>query len=232
MTPARYQRIIEVLDRRQPDLTLILEGVHKPHNLSAIQRTADAVGVLDMHAVSPERPYRSRKGTAMGSQKWVRVHNHAATADAVDALQARGFQVVAAHLSERARDFRRIDYSRPTAILMGTEKYGVSGQALALADAEITIPMTGMVASLNVSVAAAVILYEAQRQREQAGCYDTPRLDPELRARLLFRWGYPRLAQRYDGLGLPYPRIGADGALLDPVPEQVRRTLTSQTDNN
>lgn len=226
MTPARYQRIIEVLNRRQPDLTLILEGVHKPHNLSAIQRTADAVGVLDMHAVSPDRPYRSRKGTAMGSQKWVRVHNHATTAAAVDTLQARGFQVVAAHLSERARDFRQIDYSRPCAILMGTEKYGVSARALELADAEITIPMAGMVASLNVSVAAAVILYEAQRQRELAGCYDRPQLESGLRGQLLFRWGYPRLAQRYDSLGLDYPRIGDDGTLLDPVPAQVRRVLS------
>ena len=227
MTPARYHRICEVLDRRQPDLSLILEGVHKPHNLSAIQRTADAVGVLEMHAVSPDRPYRSRKGTAMGSQKWVRVHNHATTAGAVDTLQARGFQVVAAHLSERACDFRRIDYSRPTAILMGTEKYGVSEAALALADAEITIPMAGMVASLNVSVAAAVILYEAQRQRELAGCYDQPRLAPGLRDELLFRWGYPRLAQRYDSLELPYPRIGDDGALLDPVPAQIRHVISS-----
>jgi tRNA (guanosine-2'-O-)-methyltransferase len=226
MTPARYQRILEVLNHRQPDLTLILEGVHKPHNLSAIQRTADAVGVLDMHAVSPDRPYRSRKGTAVGSQKWVRVHNHATTVEAVEMLQQRGFQVAAAHLSERACDFRRIDYSAPTAILMGTEKYGVSETALALADAEITIPMAGMVASLNVSVAAAVILYEAQRQRELAGCYEAPRLTPELRTELLFRWGYPRLAQRYDNLGLPYPRIGDDGALLDPVPAQIRRVFS------
>lgn len=226
MTPARYNRILDVLRRRQPDLTVILEGVHKPHNLSAIQRTADAVGVMEAHAVSPTRPYRGKKGTAMGSQKWVEVHNHADTGEAVTALQARGFQVVAAHLSERAVDFRQIDYTRPTAILMGTEKYGVSDNALNRADAEITIPMAGMVASLNVSVAAAVILYEAQRQREAAGFYDQPRLDAEVMQQLLFRWGYPRLAQRYDALGLVYPRIDDNGTIIDPVPEAVRHRLT------
>lgn len=225
MTPARYNRIVEVLKHRQPDLTVVLEGVHKPHNLSAIQRTADAIGVMEAHAISPQRPYRGRKGTAMGSQKWVEVHNHSDTASAVATLQARGFHVVAAHLSERAVDFRQVDYTRPTAILMGTEKYGVSEAALTRANAEITIPMVGMVASLNVSVAAAVILYEAQRQRENAGLYASPRIEAALWQRQVFRWGYPRLAQRYDSLGLAYPRIDESGAILDPVPEAVRRRI-------
>ncbi|RMG30756.1 MAG: tRNA (guanosine(18)-2'-O)-methyltransferase TrmH [Gammaproteobacteria bacterium] len=223
MTPERYRRILEVLERRQPDLTVVLEGVHKPHNLSAIQRTADAVGVLEVHAVAPERPYRGHRKTAMGSEKWVDAHSHPDIETAIAHLQGRGFRVLAAHLSDRARDFRECDYTRPTALLLGTEKYGVSARALARVDGEVRLPMVGMVASLNVSVAAAVLLYEAQRQRQAAGLYDRPRLSPAEIQRRLFRLGYPRLAARYDALGLPYPRLGPRGELLDPVPEAVRR---------
>ena len=225
MTPERFQRISRTLDRRQPDLTVIMEGVHKPHNLSAIQRSCDAVGVLELHAVAPDRPYRPRKGAASGSEKWVEVHNHADAPAAIAGLQRRGFQVLAAHLSDRAQDFRSPDYTRPTALLLGTEKYGVSEAALACVDGEVTIPMVGMVASLNVSVAAAVLLYEAQRQRQVAGLYDRCRLDPEHYRRLLFEWGYPRLAARYRALGLPYPALGPEGELLEPVPDAVRRRL-------
>ncbi|WJW76014.1 tRNA (guanosine(18)-2'-O)-methyltransferase TrmH [Thiohalobacter sp. IOR34] len=226
MTPERYRRIVDVLDRRQPDLAVLMEGVHKPHNLSAIQRSADAVGVLEAHAVTPQRRYRSHKGTAAGSEKWVETYSHDTVEAAIEQLQGRGFHIVAAHLSDRAVDFRAFDYTRPTAILLGTEKYGVSEAALERVDAEITIPMVGMVASLNVSVAAAVILYEAQRQRLAAGLYDRPRLEAERYRELLFRWGYPRLAERYQALGLPFPRLGEQGELLDPVPEAVRRRLT------
>ena len=223
MTPERHRRILRVLERRQPDLTVLLEGVHKPHNLSAIQRTADAVGVLEIHAVAPERPYRGHRKTAMGSEKWVEAHNHADIESAIAHLRGRGFRIVAAHLSGRAVDFRCWDYTAPTALLMGTEKYGVSERALARVDGEVMLPMVGMVASLNVSVAAAVLLYEAQRQRQAAGLYDRPRLSAEEIRRRLFRLGYPRLAARYDALGLPYPRLGEDGTLLDPVPEAIRR---------
>ncbi len=223
MTPQRYRRIRAVLDRRQPDLTLLLEGVHKPHNLSAIQRTCDAVGVLDLHAVAPARPYRAHRATASGSEKWTRVHRYQALQPAIDRLRRAGFQLWAANLSERSRDFRELDYRGPVAIVMGTEKFGVSAAACAAADGEIHIPMLGMVASLNVSVAAAVILYEAQRQREQAGLYDRPRLSPERYQALLFRWGYPRLAARYDALGLPYPELDEEGNVHTPIPEAVRR---------
>lgn len=225
MTPARYRRIIEVLHRRQPDLTVILEGVHKPHNLSAIQRSCDAAGVMAVHAVAPDRPYRTHRKTAMGSAKWVDSHSHSSVTAAIDQLHDSGFHIVAAHFSDRAVDYRAENYTRPVAILMGTEKYGVSEAALTKVDGEITIPMHGMVASLNVSVAAAIILYEAERQRRLAGLYDKPRLAEENIQEYLFRWGYPRLVSRYEALGIPFPRIGAAGEILDPVPDQIKRKL-------
>ncbi len=201
---------------------MILEGVHKPHNLSAIQRSCDAVGVLEAHAISARQRFRANKGSASGSAKWVRVESHPDVGRAIEHLHGRGFKVYAAHLSERSVEYRQVDYTQPTAILLGTEKFGVSAEALDQVDGEIIIPMVGMVASLNVSVAAAVVLYEAERQRRQAGLYDAPRLPPDEYDRLLFEWGYPLLAERYRALGLDYPRIGEQGEVLDPIPERVR----------
>ena len=98
MTPERYQRIKTVLNHRQPDLTVVLEGVHKPHNLSAIQRTSDAVGAMEVHAIAPDRPYRTNKKASMGSKKWVDSHSHKTVDEAIEHLHGRGFRIVAAFL--------------------------------------------------------------------------------------------------------------------------------------
>ncbi|AGK03431.1 tRNA guanosine-2'-O-methyltransferase [Meiothermus ruber DSM 1279] len=189
------------MNKRQPDLTVLMERVHKPHNFSAILRSCDAVGVLEAHAIPAkhgipnleEAEDLSLKGktfneTSGSAAKWVGLQLHADTASAFAHLKARGFQVLAAHFSERAVDYRQADYTRPTCILLGTEKWGVSPEAAELADAHILIPMVGMVQSLNVSVAAAVILFEAQRQRLQAGFYEQVRLAPEQYEAVLQSW--------------------------------------------
>jgi len=187
-TPERIKRLEAVLRRRQPDLTVLLENVHKPHNLSAILRTCDAVGVLEAHAVNPTGGVPTFNETSGGSHKWVYLRVHQGTGEAFRHLRERGFGIYATALREGARDYREVDYTRPTAIVLGAEKWGVSEEALALADGLIYIPMLGMVQSLNVSVAAAVILFEAQRQRLKAGLYDRPRLDPELYQKVLEDW--------------------------------------------
>ncbi|HKJ70300.1 MAG TPA: tRNA (guanosine(18)-2'-O)-methyltransferase TrmH [Gammaproteobacteria bacterium] len=207
MTPERYRRITAVLDRRQPDLTVLLDQVHKAHNVSAIIRTCDAVGVFRAHAVTPADVFRPNRHTSAGSGKWVEVCRHDSVETAAAALRAQGFRLYAAHLSDRAVDFRTLDYTAPVAVVLGAEKLGVSDTTLDLCDGEITVPMYGMVASLNVSVAAAVVLYEAQRQRAAAGLYDRPRLDPELYRKTLFRWGYPRLARQFEAAGRPFPAV-------------------------
>lgn len=170
MNPTRYARICEMLARRQPDLTVCMEQVHKPHNVSAIIRTADAVGVHEVHAVWPGSRMRTMASAAAGSNSWVQVKTHRTIGDAVAHLKGQGMQILATHLSDNAVDFREIDYTRPTCILMGQEKTGITQEALALADQDIIIPMIGMVQSLNVSVASALILYEAQRQRQMQAC--------------------------------------------------------------
>ncbi|GAL59471.1 tRNA (guanosine(18)-2'-O)-methyltransferase [Pseudescherichia vulneris NBRC 102420] len=215
MTLKRYARIREMLARRQPDLTVCMEQVHKPHNVSAIIRTADAVGVHEVHAVWPENRMRIMASSAAGSNSWVQVKTHRTIADAVGHLKGQGMQVLATHLSEKSVDFRDIDYTRPTCILMGQEKTGITQEALDLADQDIIIPMIGMVQSLNVSVASALILYEAQRQRQNAGMYarNTSTIDDDDQHRLLFEGSYPVLARVAKQKGLPYPDLNADGEI-------------------
>ncbi|RAH17836.1 tRNA (guanosine(18)-2'-O)-methyltransferase TrmH, partial [Vibrio vulnificus] len=130
--------------------------------------------------------------------------------------KAQGMQVLVTNLSDSAVDFRQIDYTQPTAIILGSEKIGVSEQAKALADQDIIIPMVGMVQSLNVSVACAVILYEAQRQREAAGMYqnDESSIDAETINRILFERGHPVLAKVAKRKGLAYPPLDDAGQIV------------------
>ncbi|HAY0634183.1 TPA: tRNA (guanosine(18)-2'-O)-methyltransferase TrmH [Serratia marcescens] len=216
MSPERYARICEMLATRQPDLTVCLEQVHKPHNVSAIIRTADAVGVHQVHAVWPTTRMRTLVSSAAGSNSWVSVKTHPTIGDAVGHLKAQGMQILATNLSARAVDFREVDYTRPTCVLLGQEKTGITEEALALADQDIVIPMSGMVQSLNVSVASALILYEAQRQRQNAGLYrrDNSMLDEEEQQRLLFEGGYPVLANVAKRKGLPRPQIDEQGQVV------------------
>ncbi len=207
MTLERRQKIRAVLDKRQPDLTVLMEHVHKPHNLSAILRSCDAVGVLEAHIAALEGRPPTFNETSAGSDKWVGLVTHENIRDGIQSLRAHGFQVAAAHLSNEAIDYRRLDYTRPTAILLGAEKWGVSDEATALVDSHIIIPMHGMVQSLNVSVAAAVTLFEAQRQRLEAGFYERSRLDRDVYARLEYEWLYPREAGILRERGQPYPRL-------------------------
>ena len=198
-----------MLATRQPDLTVCLEQVHKPHNVSAIIRTADAVGVHQVHAVWPTTRMRTLVSSAAGSNSWVNVQTHRTIGDAVTHLKGQGMQILATNLSARAVDFREVDYTRPTCVLLGQEKTGITEEALALADQDIIIPMIGMVQSLNVSVASALILYEAQRQRQNAGLYrrEHSMLDAEEQQRLLFEGGYPVLANVAKRKKLPRPHI-------------------------
>ena len=218
MTPERYQRLRAVLDRRQPDLTVITDNVHKGRNLSAIVRTADAAGIAEMHAVIDDKDYKAFRGTAMGSHSWVAVRRHRDIAALITGLQGDGYQVLAAHLDADSVDYRQPDYTRPTAILLGAEKRGVSAEACALADAHITIPMMGMVQSYNVSVAAGIILSEAQYQREQQGLYDRPRLDEQTYRQTLFEWAHPQVRDFCRENGLDYPALREeDGEIAEPA---------------
>lgn len=213
MRPERFRRLREVLVRRQPELTVLMDRVNKAHNFSAILRNCDAVGVLEAHAVAAEPGLEIHHATSAGTKKWVRVRRHESVEEAIAHLRARGFAVLAAHPSENALDYREVDYTRPVAIALGAELRGVSAEALEQANALVSIPMMGMVHSLNVSVASSLLLFEALRQREAAGMYEESRLDPETFQARLFEWSYPTIARSRRAQGLPYPPLDADGQI-------------------
>ncbi|MCP1674975.1 tRNA (guanosine-2'-O-)-methyltransferase [Natronocella acetinitrilica] len=211
MTAERLARMRQVLDRRQPDLTVIMAGVHKEHNVSAVMRTCDAVGVPEVHAMGVHGHLAVKRTAAAGVGRRVPLRHCSDIEQGVADLKAAGYRILGAHLDPQARDFRQEDYCRSVAIMLGREKEGLDPEARAVCDGFIAIPMLGLTESLNVSVAAAVILYEAQRQREQAGLYDSPRLDEATYQRLLFEWMQPKLARYCRERNLPYPALDDDG---------------------
>jgi tRNA (guanosine-2'-O-)-methyltransferase len=217
-TPKRFHRVRAVLDRRQPDLTVVMEDVQVPRNLAAILRSCDAAGVFEAHAVWPGGRLKISRPASGGNRKWLPVRRHRTLADALAHLRERGLRVLAADPDPSAIPFREVDYTLPTALLVGNEDFGVSPEALAAADGRVNIPMEGMGTSLNVSVATALLLFEAQRQRREAGLYDAPRLDPETYARTLFEWAYPEIAAQCRKRGAAYPSLGSDGEILGEVP--------------
>jgi len=216
MTPARVARIREVLDKRQPDLTVITDQVNKPHNISAIIRSCDAFAVPECHVVWPDQDFKTYRRRAAGSQHWVKVNKHPTSCEGITHLKERGFRVLAAHLSNQAVPYDQLDFTQPTAFLMGAELEGVSEEAAQLADGHVLVPMQGMVESLNVSVVAALLLSEACRQRRQAGFFDRPSLAEEDYQRLFFEACYPDLAERCRDRGLDYPRLKKNGDFVAP----------------
>jgi tRNA (guanosine-2'-O-)-methyltransferase len=216
--PKRFHRLRAVLDRRQPDLTVLMEDVQVPRNLAAVLRSCDAAGVFEAHAVWPGGRLKISRPASGGNRKWLPVRRHRTLGEALDRLKEQGLRVLAAHPAAAAIPFREVDYTLPTALLLGNEDDGLTREAIAGADAVVAIPMEGMGTSLNVSVAAALILFEAQRQRRAAGLYDRPRLDAETHARTLFEWTWPAIAKQCRKRGMPYPRLGPDGEIVGEVP--------------
>jgi len=215
MTPERFQKIKDILNKRQPDLTVVLDNVHKPHNLAAIIRSCDAVGISDIHGISSnEQKVGVNLKSASGSNHWVNLHIHHSIPNVISELKQSGFSIYAANDSAKAIDYRKVDYTKPSVIVLGAELDGISPETLDAVDEEIKISMQGMVESLNVSVANAVILFEAQRQRLQAGLYEKCRLDKNTVEQLLFEFSYPEAAKVYQSKGEPYPELDTEGQII------------------
>jgi len=188
-TAQRRLRIESVLNRRQPDLTVVLENVHDPHNVSAVLRTCDAVGVLQVHLVYTQEPFPEiSHRTSASAYKWLLLHRHRDIASCYAELRRQGFRIWATALTPEAQNAFTLDFTQPTAFVLGNEHRGVSPEAQIHADGLCCIPQVGMVQSLNISVACAVLLYEAFRQRWVAGFYAQPRLEPKEWERLFHLW--------------------------------------------
>ncbi len=193
----RLERFREVLRRRQKDLVVFVENVKNEHNFSAILRTCDAVGVHRvLYYYEGKGDVSVNEGISLGAQRWLfleRVDNVSAK---LEELKEEGFQLVVTWIGEGSVDFREVDYTRPTVVVVGNELKGVSEEVARLADVRIIIPMMGMVRSLNVSVATAVILYEAQRQRQEKGMYERPSMSEEEIEEVIERWAFEEIIRR------------------------------------
>ncbi len=214
MTPERYKKLKACLLRRQLTLTVVMENVQKSRNFAAIIRSCDAVGISDAYAITDNGQLPRHHMTAAGAHKWVNIHNHSDISIPLTELRQKGFQILAAHPASNSADFRAADYTRPTAVVMGSELYGISKQTLENADQCLKIPMQGLVESFNVSVAAALILYEAQRQREASGLYQTPQISDKQLTQTLFKWCYPDIANYCQKHNLPYPELDDGGYIV------------------
>ena len=185
----RTARMEKTLANRQPGLVLVLENVHDSHNLGAILRSCDAVGVMRVMMVYYiESPPEIAKTSASGALKWLNFENFRSIQSCYEALKKEDFQILATKIEPAAKELYSYDLTVPTAIVLGNEHRGISQEAADGADGLIYIPMKGMVESVNVSVASAICLFETMRQRESKGMYETPQLSDEILRSELQSW--------------------------------------------
>jgi len=174
-TEKRIEKIKQVVSKRQPSLRLVLENIHDPHNVSAIFRTCDAAGLPKVSLLYyVEKFPRIGKKSSASAYKWIEKERFGNVEECFKQLRKEKFKVFATSISADSKNLYDIDFTKKTAIILGNENRGVSKEAVELADEKFFIPMHGMVQSLNVSVSAAIILYEALRQRKEKGLYEKP----------------------------------------------------------
>jgi tRNA (guanosine-2'-O-)-methyltransferase len=188
-TEERLNKITRVLKSRQFGLNVVLENIHDPHNVSAIFRTCDAVGIPEVSLLynTEEFPKISKVSSA-SAMKWVKNSKYTDTSECYNNLRARGYRIFATALNDKSKDLYDLDLTGKSAIVMGNEHRGISEEMIEGVDKHIYIPMRGMIQSLNVSVAAAVTLYEAQRQRAIKGMYEKSQLDQMKLEEMIDEW--------------------------------------------
>ena len=171
MTPERMERLTSVLNKRQDDITVVLENVFDPHNISAVMRTCDAVGVQDIYILNTKIPRHKKWGAKSSSSaaKWLTVHQYENAEECFSSLRKRYSTILTTHLSSDAVSLYQLDLTKSIALVFGNEHSGVSEEIRALADGNFVIPQVGIIQSLNISVACAVTLYEAFRQKNTGG---------------------------------------------------------------
>ncbi|MFH0992423.1 MAG: TrmH family RNA methyltransferase [bacterium] len=185
----RLARLEAVIRRRQPDLTVVMEDIHDPHNVSAVIRSCDAAGIVEVQLLyRVEKFPRIGKKSSASAGKWVGRREFRAVDQCYAKLREEGFKIYATQPAEGAVSLYDIDMTDKIAFVFGNEHRGVTEEAVRSADGIVQIPMMGMIQSLNVSVACAVTLFEALRQRSCKGIYDTPKFPEEQLNHLLKEW--------------------------------------------
>lgn len=192
MTPRRKEKLLSVLNKRQENITVVLENVFDPHNISAVMRTCDAVGIQEIYIlntrIAPHKKWGAKSSSS--AHKWLTVHQFT-DAEACFAMLRKQFdKILTTHLGSDSVSLYDIDLTERIALIFGNEHEGVSEEIRALADGNFIIPQLGIIQSLNISVACAVTIYEAYRQKKIAGHYDSPLLPSEKLTMLLNKWGF------------------------------------------
>lgn len=186
MTDERWKRLNDVASRRQLDVSVVCENIHDSHNVSAILRSADAFGIGTVDVIGGSKEFSGHPKTSSSARLWVDVRHHETVQECFARLRSEEKKIYVTRLEPHAKQLFEIDWTKPSAIVLGNEHSGVSDAAASEADEMIYIPMVGMVQSLNVSVAAAVCLAELFRQRSAGGFYNP--LLSNARQQLLNRW--------------------------------------------
>lgn len=198
MTDERQQKIVSVLNKRQYDLGIVLENVEDPHNIAAILRTCDAAGIQDIYVIGTRSDEKQKLGwkSSRSATKWMTVHHFNHIKDCMLVVKQRFNKILTTHLSSDAVSLYKTDLTESVALVLGNEKKGLSDEILKYSDGNIVIPQLGMLQSLNISVACAVISFEAMRQRELAGKLDQVSLPSEMYNDLLNKWTYKRKSSK------------------------------------
>jgi len=188
-TDNRLKKITDTVLLRQVSLRVVMENIHDPHNVSAVFRTCDAVGVPKINLLYTCESFpRISKTSSSSANKWIDVEKYDKTDICFEQLRREGFKIYASMLNKKSLDLYSIDLTQKIALIFGNEKRGVSKESEQLADETFYIPMRGMIQSLNVSVAAAVTLYEAQRQRTVKGLYGKSELTDSEIDNIIDKW--------------------------------------------
>jgi tRNA (guanosine-2'-O-)-methyltransferase len=195
MTPERELRIRTVLDKRQENLVVVLENVFDPHNISAVMRTCDAVGVQDIYVLNTRIPRHKKWGAKSSSSaaSWLTVRQYDDAKECFDAVRRQVDRIYTTHLTGDAVSLYEMKLTGRIALVFGNEHSGVSEEILAFSDGNFVIPQVGVIRSLNISVACAVTLYEAYRQKNAAGQYDLQGLSSDRYQELLSAWSRGQL---------------------------------------
>lgn len=190
MRPEREEKFKKAISKKQGNLAMILEDVHDPHNISAVLRSCDAVGVQEVYIVDSfaKDSMKFGKKSSASASKWLDFHFYDKIEDCISEVKLRYDKVLSTHLGAESVSLYDCDLTASVALLFGNEKDGVSQKGLELSDGNFIIPQVGLIQSLNISVACAISLYEAYRQREIAGMYDSPVLSQDAQTALFNDW--------------------------------------------
>jgi tRNA (guanosine-2'-O-)-methyltransferase len=195
MTSERRKKLTEVLQHRQADITVVFENVEDPHNIAAVLRTCESAGIQDVYVLNYISSSHPKLGKNLGAKssssawKWLTIYYYDDLENCVHNIKEKGYKLMATSLSAEAADLYEVDFTQKLALVFGNEHYGVSDELLRLCDGNFIIPQVGIIRSLNISVACAISIYEAFRQKRLAGHYEKTNLPTEKLNTLKTEWG-------------------------------------------